>query len=79
MSLRPSFELEVWWLFEFLVFLFGGIESIEIAFFQQANFMGILKNIVLGGNQKRLVVSSVLFHFSTLSLSLSSSVGFYTQ
>lgn len=51
MSRRDSYELEVWWLFESFL---EGIESIEIAFFQRANFMGILKRNILWWESKAL-------------------------
>lgn len=47
-----------------------GIESIEIAFFQQATFMDILKRNILWGNQKLLMVSSLFPSSLCLSHSL---------
>lgn len=45
-------------------FFLKGIESMEIAFFQQANFMGILKRTILQWESKAFMFSSLLFPFS---------------
>lgn len=61
----------------FFFFFLEGIESIEIAFFQQANFMGILKRNILWWESKALDGLLALVPFLAVFLSLSSVV-FYS-
>lgn len=54
--LCPTETLKSWRYGGCLKVFFEGIESIEIAFFQQANFMGILKRNILWWKSKALDV-----------------------